>query len=100
MNKILTAIALTGLIAAVPAVATAHDRDHRDRRGDSYHQRHDDARHHDHQHRSHRHRQYRVYDTPSVYYPAPRVAHVYVPAIPLPPLPPLPHVNIMWRIGH
>jgi hypothetical protein len=93
MNKILTAVALTGLIATVPGIATAHDRDHRDRHADSYHQGHYDARHH----RSHRPRQYRVYDAPIVHYPAPRVAQIYMPAIALPPLP---HVSIVWRAGY
>ncbi|MSQ19218.1 MAG: hypothetical protein EXR39_06560 [Betaproteobacteria bacterium] len=95
MNKILAAVILTGMIAAVPASAHAHDR-----RSDSHHQIDDDSRYYDaRHHRDHRHRQYRVYDAPVVYYPAPRVAQIYVPALPLPPLP-LPHVNIMWRIGH
>jgi len=98
MNKILATLALTGLIATLPALASAHDRGHHYRDGGSHHRGHHDS----HQHRGHRAGHYHayhydVYRAPVVYYPAPRMAPIVIPAIPLPPLP---HVNIVWRAGH
>ncbi len=118
INKFLATIVLTGLIATVPALASAHDRGQHDRdrahqhRGDpDSHQRHghydshhrhghyDSRQHRGHQdsrqHRGHHHaNDHDVRRAPVVHYPAPRVGAVLIPAFPFP------HVNIVWPIGH
>jgi hypothetical protein len=96
MNKILAAIAVTGLIAALPSAAQARDRGYVNHGHASAQHRDCDHPHHFQRHAHHHHRYQHVNPQPVAYYAAPRVAPVFVPAIPLP----LAQVNIVWRVGY
>ena len=96
MNKILAAIAVTGLIAALPVAANAHDRAYVKYGHVSVHDRDCDHPHHFPRHAQH-HRHHYGYPHPVAYYAAPRVEPVYVPTIPLLQLP-RPQINIVWRV--
>ncbi|MFN0302155.1 MAG: hypothetical protein ACKVQU_17590 [Burkholderiales bacterium] len=96
MNKILAAVAFTGLIAALPVAAIAHDRGHANHGYAGAYHRDCDHPHHRQRH-AHHHRYHHDQPQPIAYYAVPRIEPVYMPAIPLPPLP-RPHVNIVWRV--